>query len=77
MAADSDYNEYDSRLNDQFIYGLDDKDMMCEILKRSISARRYINDATSEWVLLWAQRVQAKGAQKETLDNIKQAKDFD
>ena len=36
-----------------------------------------INDSTSQQVLLWAQRVEAQRIHKETLENIKEAKDFD
>ena len=48
--------------------------MICEILREV--ALENIDDATSEWVLLWAQRVEVKREQKEALDNIKEAKDL-
>ena len=50
--------------------------MISEIL-REMSALEYINDATNERILLWAQRVEAQRVQKEALDNMEEAKDFD
>ena len=49
-ATDCDYNEYDRRLTEQFINGLDN-DMISEIL-REVLTLEDINHATSEWVLL-------------------------
>ena len=74
-AADCEYNKYDRRLTEQFIHGLDDEGMISEIL-REVSALENINDTTSKWVPLWAQRVEAQRAQKNALDNIKEAQDF-
>ena len=47
--------------------------MIGEIL-REVSALEDIDNATSERVLLWAQRMQAQRVQK---DSIKEAKEFD
>ena len=63
-AVDNDYIECDRRLTEQFIHRLDDKGMISEIL-REVSMLEDIDDTTSEWILLVAQRVQ-----KEVLDNI-------
>ena len=49
--------------------------MISEIL-REVSVLEDIDDATSGWVLLWEKRVEVQRAQKETLNNIKEAKDF-
>ena len=62
-------------LTKQCIHGLDDECMKSEIL-REVSAFENTEDATSEQVLLFAQKVEAQRAQKEALDNIKEAKDF-
>ena len=72
MAAHCDYNKYDSRPTEQFIHRLDDEGKISEILKE-VSTLEGINVPTSEWVLLWAQRVAAPKMQKETTDNIKEA----
>ena len=53
----TDYNEYDRRLNYAFIHGLDDEGMISEIL-RKVSVLEDIDDATSEWVLSLAKRVE-------------------
>ena len=56
--------------------GLDDEGMIGKIL-RKVSVLEDIDVTTSEWVLLWAQRIETKTPQKETLDSIQEAKDFD
>ena len=50
--------------------------MISEII-REVLALENIDEATNESVLLWAQRVDAKKAQREVFDIIKEAKDFD
>ena len=50
--AKCDYDEYDRRITEQFIHVLDDEGMVSQIL-REVSVLEDINDATSEWVLLW------------------------
>ena len=51
-----DYKVYDGRLTEHFIFGLDDEGMISEIL-REVSAVEDINDAKSECILPWSQRV--------------------
>ena len=75
-AADYDYDEYDRRQAEKFIQTLYDKGMIREVL-REVSALEKIDDTTSEWVLLWAQMLKAQRAQKEALENIKEAKNFE
>ena len=48
--ADCDYNEYDRRLTEQFIQGLDNEGMISEIL-REVSTLKDIDNAISEWIL--------------------------
>ena len=74
--VECDCKEYNRELTKQFINRLDDEAMISEIL-RKLSALEDIDDATSEPVLLCAQRVHAQRAQKEALNNIKEAKEFD
>ena len=50
MPAECYYKEYERKLTEQFIHGLDDKGMISEIL-REASVLEDINCATSEWVL--------------------------
>ena len=46
-------------LTEQFIQGLDNEGTISNILKE-VSALDDINDSTNEWVLLWAQWVEAQ-----------------
>ena len=74
--TDCEYHEYDRRLREQFIHGLDIEVMIREI-SRELTALKYINDATSYPKLMWAPKVEAQRVEKEVLDNIKDAKKFD
>ena len=65
-AAASDYNEYNSRLTEQFLHGLDDEGMISETIKE-VSVLEHIHDVTSERVPLWTQRVEAQRAQKRSI----------
>ena len=55
----TDYSKDDRRLTEKSIQGLDDKGMLSEIL-REVIVLEDIDDTTSEWVLLWTQRVEGK-----------------
>ena len=44
------YSEYDRRLTEQFIYGLDDEGIIGEIL-REVTVLEDYDDVTNEWVL--------------------------
>ena len=63
-AADCEYHEYNQRLTEQFTYGLDDEVMIGEIL-RELTTLKDINEATSDQLLIWAQRVEVQRVQKE------------
>ena len=66
-AVDCGYIEYDGSLTKQFTPGLDDEDIITEIL-RKILALENIDDTTNEWVLIWSQRVETQRVQKEVLN---------
>ena len=68
--ANCEYNEYDRRLTEQFIHGLEHKNMIGEIL-REITALENNDDATSECICICAQRLEVQRMQKELLDNIR------
>ena len=74
-AAEYDYKEYERDQTEEFSSGLDDEGMINEIL-REVSLLEDINDAISERILLWTWRIEAHRLQKETLDNMKEAKDL-
>ena len=48
MAEDCEYNRYDRRLSKQFIHGLDDEDMISEILGEIMALENIDADAASE-----------------------------
>ena len=60
-SAEYDYNEHDRKITEKFSHGLHNKGMINEILREG-SVVEDINDTPSEWVLLWAQRVEAQSA---------------
>ena len=55
--AGCDYNEYDRKLTEKFIHGLDDEGIISKIL-REVSVLECIDVVSSEWVLFWVQRVE-------------------
>ena len=54
-AADCEYNEYDQRLREQYIHGLDNELMTVGMLLEP-AAVKDISEATSNQKLIWAQR---------------------
>ena len=67
--ADCEYHEYDRRLTEQFITGLDNEVMIGEIIWE-LTALKDISEAISYQILMWVERVEAQSGQKEVLDNI-------
>ena len=65
-AVECDYTEYNGTLTEQCTHEIGDKGMISGIW-REVSALENIDDATGKRVLVWAQRVEAQRAQKETL----------
>ena len=51
-ASKYDYKEKDRRLKEQFINGINDEDMMTEII-RELTKIQKTNEVTSEQVLCW------------------------
>ena len=75
-ASDCEYHDYDQRLKEQNIHGLDNEDMIGEIL-RELTALEDINEITCNQILVWVQKVKVQRVQKEVLDNIREAKKSD
>ena len=67
------HQQYDRRVKEQFINGLDNEDIATKIIKE-LTGLRDTNEVTSEPVLSWTQRVEVKRAQKSVLENIRDAK---
>ena len=70
-AADCKYKEYDRLLTEQFINRLNDDGMVDEILKEA-NILQDIEDASCEYVLLWAFRLDMPRAQNPAINEIKQ-----
>ena len=75
-AAECSYQELDRQLKEQFIHGLNDKDMLGEIIKE-LMASRSNNHITSGNVLTWVKRVEAQRTQADAMNNITEQKEFD
>ena len=74
-AMDCKYREYDRRLKEQFVNGLDNENIIAEILKELRGLERY------PWGEQWTnidvgKRVEAQRVQKELLDNFRDTKKF-
>ena len=68
--AECNYKEHDRRLKEQFINGLDDKEITQEIIKE-LNTQMNTQEIDSGLVPMWGQRVNMQKAQKKALDNIK------
>ena len=74
--AECNYQELDRQLKEQFINGLNDKDMLGEIIKE-LTASRCNDQTTSSNVLIWAKRVEAHRVQAAVMNSITESIQFD
>ena len=58
-AVECNYKEIDCQLKEQFIHGLNDKTMLDEVI-REITTKNINEQTTSEYVLIWAKRVEVQ-----------------
>ena len=65
------YQEYDGRLKELFINGLNNETTITKMIKE-LTALKYKIDVSSEEVLIWAQTVEVQRAQKAVFDSIKE-----
>ena len=70
------YREVDRQVKEQFVHGLNNNDMLTEIIRELSKAKESV-DITSEQVLGWAKRVEAQRAQSEIMDSLTETKEFD
>ena len=70
------YKEVDRQLKEQFVHGLNDNNMLAEII-RELAKGEESADITSEQVLGWAKRVEAPIAQSAIMDSLTKTKEFD
>ena len=75
-ATECNHMEINRQLKEQFIHGLNDSDMIKEIIKELTKIEEN-NKMASEKVLVWARRVETQKAQSAILINLNEPKDFD
>ena len=75
-AVECNYQEIDRQLNEQFIYGLNDKHMLEEIIQE-LTVTSNDDHITSEDVLAWAKRVETQRAQAVVLNTLTELRQFD
>ena len=74
-AIECNYQEVDRQLKEQFIHGLNDKNMLEEIIKELMIVRGD-DQITNENVLAWAKRVEVQWAQVAVMSRITETKEF-
>ena len=74
-AAECKYLEYNRRLREQFINGLNDEDITAQITKE-LTALQYTSKVSSEQVLFGPREVEVQRPQKVVLNIIRDAKDW-
>ena len=75
-AVKCNYQEVDRQLKEQFIYGLNDKCMLEEIIKE-LTATKNDDSITSGSVLACAKRVETQRAQVAVLNTLTESRQFD
>ena len=75
-AVECNYQEVDRQLKKQFIYGLNDKHMLEEIMKE-LTTTNNDDHITSGDVLAWAKRVETQRAQAAVLNMLTESRQFD
>ena len=75
-AVECNYQEIDRQLKEQFIHGLNDEQMLEEIIK-DLKANSNDDHITSGVVLSWAKRVEVQRVQAAVLDTLTQLRQSD
>ena len=75
-AVELNFQEIDIQLKEQFIHGLNNKDMLGEII-RELTKVKIGSVITSEDVLAWAKRVEVQRAQAVVMNSLTEAKECD
>ena len=73
MATECNYQELDRQLKEQFIHGLNNKDMLGEIIKE-LTATKCNDHSTSSNVLAWTQRVKAQRPKVAVMNSIRESR---
>ena len=77
VAVQCNYEEIDRQLKEQFIHGLNDNDMLAEIIGELIIKAEESTAVTIEQTLIWAKRVGAQRAQYAMIISLSKTKEFD
>ena len=75
-AIECNYKELNRQLKEQFMHGINDTDMLGEII-RELTKIQENTEITSENMLCWAKRVEAQRAQSAIMNSLTEAKEFD
>ena len=74
--AECNCREVDRWLKEHLIHGLNDNDMLIEII-HALTAMKDMSIVTNEQVLAWAMWVEAQGLQIVILGSLRETHDFD
>ena len=75
-AVECNYKEKYRQLKEQFIHGLNDNDMLAEIIRELTKAMESAA-VTSEQVIIWAKRVEAQRPQSAMITSKSETKEYD
>ena len=75
-AVECNYQEVDRQLKEQFIHGLNDKNMLEEIIKE-LTATKINDHITSGGILAWTKRVEGQRVQAAVLNTLTKSEQFD
>ena len=75
VAAECNYKEIECQLKEQFIHGLNDKNMLDEVI-RELTTKNINHQTTSEDMLIWAKRVDVQWVQAAILSDITESQRF-
>ena len=70
------YKEIDTQLKEQLMHGLNDSDMLVEIIRELTKSNENAH-VTSEQVLAWEKRAEAQRAQALVISSLSEEKEFD
>ena len=76
LVVECNYKELNTQLKEQFIHGLNDTDMLGEIIWELAKIHEN-TEITSEIVLSWVKKVEAQRAQSTIMNSLNEVKEFD
>ena len=76
VAGECNHKEIEHQLEEQFIHGLNNKNMLDKVI-RELTTKSINDQMTNEDVLVWAKRVEAQRMQAVILNDITDSQRFD